>query len=79
MAKNAEDRYQSAWGIKADLEWYAAPPYQISTEDALQMGGADAVYYGTQMQGVSNAKVKRELDFQPRSLEWLVGSAITYR
>jgi hypothetical protein len=23
MAKNAEERYQTAWGIKADLEWYA--------------------------------------------------------
>ncbi|HEY9642803.1 MAG TPA: NAD(P)-dependent oxidoreductase [Coleofasciculaceae cyanobacterium] len=54
----------------------AAPPPQVSLEDALQIGGADAVYYGTQMRGVSNAKAKRELNFQPRSLEWLVGSAV---
>jgi hypothetical protein len=32
--------------------------------------GVDAVYYGTQMRGVSNAKAKRELNFQPRPLEW---------
>jgi nucleoside-diphosphate-sugar epimerase len=54
----------------------AAPPPQVSIEDALQIGGADAVYYGTQMRGVSNAKAKRELNVQPRSLEWLVGSAV---
>ncbi|HEY9664318.1 MAG TPA: NAD(P)-dependent oxidoreductase [Allocoleopsis sp.] len=54
----------------------AAPPPQVSVEDALQIGEADAVYYGTQMRGVSNAKAKRELNFQPRSLEWLVGSAV---
>lgn len=44
-------------------------------EEALQIAGADAIYYGTQMRGVSNAKAKRELNFQPRSLEWLVESA----
>ena len=49
----------------------APPPPQISVEDALTAdGGADAVYYGTQMRGVSNAKAKRELNFQPRPLEW---------
>ena len=40
-------------------------------EDALQAGGPDAVYYGTQMRGASNAKAKRELGFQPRALEWI--------
>jgi 2-alkyl-3-oxoalkanoate reductase len=49
----------------------APPPPQIPIETALQIGGADAVYYGTKMRGVSNAKAKRELNFQPRSLEWL--------
>src|SRR5262245_62228437 len=49
----------------------APQPPQISIEDALKAsGGADAVYYGTQMRGVSNAKAKRELNFQPRVLEW---------
>jgi hypothetical protein len=28
------------------------------------------------MRGVSNAKAKRELDFQPRQLEWIVDTAI---
>jgi nucleoside-diphosphate-sugar epimerase len=51
----------------------APPPPQVSVEDALKEdgGAADAVYYGTQMRGVSNAKAKRELNFQPRLLEWL--------
>src|SRR5678816_21882 len=48
----------------------APPPPQISVDDA------DAVYYGTQMRGVSNAKAKRELDFQPRPLEWIVDTAV---
>jgi 2-alkyl-3-oxoalkanoate reductase len=49
----------------------APPPPRISINDALKIGGADAVYYGTKMRGVSNTKAKRELNFQPRSLEWL--------
>ncbi|MCI0332146.1 MAG: NAD(P)-dependent oxidoreductase [Planctomycetes bacterium] len=49
----------------------APPPPQISVEDALKGSGADAVYYGTQMRGASNAKAKRELSFQPRPLEWI--------
>jgi 2-alkyl-3-oxoalkanoate reductase len=54
----------------------APPPPQVSIEDALQIGGADAVYYGTKMRGASNVKAKRELGFQPRSLEWMVGTAV---
>jgi 2-alkyl-3-oxoalkanoate reductase len=54
----------------------APPPPRISIDDALQIGGADAVYYGTKMRGVSNAKAKRELNFQPRSLEWIAGTAV---
>ena len=54
----------------------APPPPQISVEAALQIGGADAVYYGTQMRGVSNAKAKRELNFQPRSLAWLETTSV---
>ncbi len=58
--------------LPAFARWLnAPPPPQISVEDALkESGGADAVYYGTQMRGVSNAKAKRELNFQPRLLEW---------
>jgi nucleoside-diphosphate-sugar epimerase len=65
--------------LSAYARWLNAPPLPyISVEEALRQGGADAVYYGTQMRGVSNAKAKRELNFQPRSLEWLVESAIAH-
>lgn len=64
--------------LSAYARWLnAPPPPQVSVEEALSIGGADEVYYGTQMRGVSNAKAKRELKFQPRSLEWLVESAVT--
>jgi nucleoside-diphosphate-sugar epimerase len=60
--------------LPAFARWLnAPPPPQVSVEDALKRdGGADGVYYGTQMRGVSNAKAKRELNFQPRPLEWIV-------
>jgi 2-alkyl-3-oxoalkanoate reductase len=59
--------------LPAYARWLnAPPPPHVSVEDVLQIGGADAVYYGTQMRGASNAKAKRELAFQPRPLEWLV-------
>jgi 2-alkyl-3-oxoalkanoate reductase len=65
--------------LPAYAHWLnAPPPPQISIEEALQIGGEDAVYYGTQMRGASNAKAKRELDFQPRSLEWTVGTAVAH-
>jgi 2-alkyl-3-oxoalkanoate reductase len=54
-----------------------APP-QVSVEQALKVSDVDTVYYGTQLRGVSNAKAKRELNFQPRSLEWLVETAIAH-
>lgn len=63
--------------LPAFAQWVnAPPPPQISAEDALKTSGADTVYYGTQMRGVSNAKTKRELNFQPRPLEWIVGTAV---
>ena len=68
----------SQW-LPAYAKWLDAPsPPQVSVKEALQIGGADAVYYGTQMRGASNAKAKRELNFQPRPLEWLVGTPITH-
>ena len=62
--------------LPAFAQWLNAPrPPQVSVEEALiREGGADAVYYGTQMRGASNAKTKRELNFQPRPLEWVDGS-----
>lgn len=63
--------------LSAYARWLnAPPPPQVSVEDALRIGGADAIYYGTQMRGVSNAKAKRELNFQPRPLEWLVDATV---
>jgi 2-alkyl-3-oxoalkanoate reductase len=59
--------------LPAFARWLnAPPPPRVSVEDALKAGGADAVYYGSQMRGVSNAKARRVLGFQPRPLEWIV-------
>lgn len=41
MAKNAEDRYQSAWGIKADLECCAQQLAEIGQIDRIQLGLQD--------------------------------------
>lgn len=41
MAKNAEDRYQSAWGIKADLELCAQQLEAIGQIDGIQLGLQD--------------------------------------
>ena len=63
--------------LSAFAQWLNAPtPPHISVEDALKASGADTVYYGTQMRGVSNAKAKRELNFQPRPLEWIVDTGV---
>jgi nucleoside-diphosphate-sugar epimerase len=67
--------------LPAFAQWLnGPPPPQISIEDALEtIGGADAVYYATQLRGVSNAKARRELDFQPRPLEWIVDTPAAHR
>src|SRR6478736_5060117 len=63
--------------LPAFAQWLnAPPPPQISAEDALKSSGADTVYYGTQMRGISNAKAKRELSFRPRPLEWIVDTVV---
>jgi nucleoside-diphosphate-sugar epimerase len=60
----------SQW-LPAFAKWVnAPPPPRISLQEALDNGGSDAVYYGTQLRGASNAKAKRELGFQLRPLEW---------
>ncbi|MEH2238500.1 AAA family ATPase [Nostoc sp.] len=41
MAKNAEDRYQSAWGIKADLEICAAQLAEIGQISSIQLALQD--------------------------------------
>lgn len=58
--------------LPAFARWLGAPrPPQLSEEEALMAGAADALYYGAQMRGASNAKAKRELGFRPRPLEWI--------
>jgi nucleoside-diphosphate-sugar epimerase len=49
----------------------APPPPHISDKAAIQTGGADVVYYATQLRGASNEKAKTEFGFAPRQLEWL--------
>jgi hypothetical protein len=40
--------------LPAYAQWLnASPPAQVLIEDALQIGGADAVYYGAQMRFVN--------------------------
>ena len=56
----------------------APQPPRITVEEALKASGADTVYYGTRMRGVSNSKAKRELNFQPRPLEWIVGTGTAH-
>uniref|UniRef100_UPI00286A4D30 serine/threonine protein kinase n=1 Tax=Chamaesiphon sp. OTE_8_metabat_110 TaxID=2964696 RepID=UPI00286A4D30 len=43
MAKNAEDRYQSGWGIKADLEYCARHLAEIGRIDRIQLALQDVV------------------------------------
>ena len=58
--------------LPAFAQWLGAqPPPRVSLKEALEASGADTIYYGTQMRGVSNAKAKHELHFRPRPLEWL--------
>jgi 2-alkyl-3-oxoalkanoate reductase len=49
----------------------APSPSRVTEDEALVAFGADTVYYATRLRGASNQKAKRELNFQPRPLEWL--------
>lgn len=65
--------------LPAFARWLNGPsPPRVSIEEVLKAGGADAVYYGTQMRGASNAKAKSELNFQPRPLEWIAETAMAH-
>ena len=63
--------------LPAFAQWLNAPsPPQVSVWDALKEdGGADSVYYGTQMRGASNAKAKRDLAWRPTGPSWRNGFA----
>jgi len=49
----------------------APSPPQLTEPEALAALGSDAVYYATRLRGAANEKAKRELNLQPRPLEWL--------
>jgi nucleoside-diphosphate-sugar epimerase len=49
----------------------APEPPHITEQGALATSGADSVYYATRLRGATNEKARRELNFRPRSLEWL--------
>lgn len=61
---------QSTW-LPAFAKFVGAPePPTVSEEQALQLAGADSVYYATRLRGASNHKAKSQLAFRPRPLEW---------
>lgn len=47
-------------------------PLSISESDGAKRLGPDLVYYATKLRGASNAKAKREWNFEPRTFEWLL-------
>jgi 2-alkyl-3-oxoalkanoate reductase len=68
---DADPTPQRVW-LPAFARAVGAPaPSRITEEEALAAFGPDAVYYATRLRGASNEKAKRELQFQPRPLEWL--------
>ena len=52
------------------MGWSATPP-QLTEQEAREVAGEDAVYYGTQLSGASNNKAKKTFNFKPRRLQWL--------
>jgi nucleoside-diphosphate-sugar epimerase len=55
--------------LPAYARWLKAPePPQVSADE---VEDADARFYAMQLRGASNAKAKRELEFQPRRRQWL--------
>jgi 2-alkyl-3-oxoalkanoate reductase len=57
----------------------AQEPLQITEQEALATLGADSVYYATRLRGASKQKVRNELNFRPRSLEWLLTCGVRPR
>lgn len=50
----------------------APPPLHMPEDEALKRFGPDFVYYATKLRGASNAKIKKEYNFDPRNFEWLI-------
>jgi 2-alkyl-3-oxoalkanoate reductase len=62
---------QSLWLPAFALTVGAPAPPWMTEEEALRAFGPDTVYYASRLRGASNEKARRELNFQPRPLEWL--------
>lgn len=53
----------------------APPPPSVSEEEARRTMGEDAVFYAMKLRGVSNESARRDLQFRPRTLEWMLAGA----
>jgi len=62
---------QSLWLPAFALAVGAPAPPKMTEEESLRTFGPDTVYFATRLRGASNEKARRELNFQPRPLEWL--------
>lgn len=59
--------------LPAFARFIGAPhPPVISEEEGLKLYGDIAVFYAAKLRGASNAKAKREFNFEPRTFEWLL-------
>jgi len=63
---------QRVWLLAFAQAVGAPPPPGVSEAEATAAFGPDAVYYATRLRGAANDKAKRELQFRPRPLEWLL-------
>src|SRR5215475_7832210 len=63
---------QHVWLTAFERAAGAPAPPRVSEEEALRASGPDAVYYATRLRGASNEKAGRELEFRPRTLEWIL-------
>ena len=63
---------QSAAGcqrLRDGLELHTLPSW--TEQEAREVAGEDAVYYGTKLSGASNDQAKKTFNFKPRRLQWL--------
>lgn len=59
--------------LPAFARYLGAPyPPSMTEEQGLSAFGPDFVYYQTKLRGASNAKAKKEYNFEPRTFEWLL-------
>jgi nucleoside-diphosphate-sugar epimerase len=61
----------SRW-LPSFARWVGAPPpLRVTEQEARELGGEDAVYYGTKLRGATNGKARKTLNFTPRPRQWL--------